>query len=74
MTHSGAAPAEGRLGGRPARGAPAGCVECGHPHALHGNGMTGCRAFACTAGPGNQPCQQFVSPPEATAEPARLAS
>lgn len=40
-----------RFGGRPAGGARAGCRNCRHPYALHGNGTKPCRAFACTAGP-----------------------
>ena len=34
-----------------------GCGECGHPFALHSNGKTECKAFACTAGPDDGPCQ-----------------
>lgn len=38
------------LGARPVVKTP-GCAICGHPHALHSNGATECKAFACTAGP-----------------------
>jgi hypothetical protein len=40
-------------GGRPAQGASSGCARpgCGHPRALHSNGKSPCRAFACSAGP-----------------------
>lgn len=50
-----------KLGGRPAAEAQSGCSECGHPRALHSNGRTPCRAYACTAGPDGQPCQGFVA-------------
>jgi hypothetical protein len=49
-----AAPAEGPVvtapGARPAAVAPAGCARCHHPFALHSNGESACRAFACSAG------------------------
>jgi hypothetical protein len=40
-------------GARPAADASAGCARpgCGHPRALHSNGKSPCRAFACSAGP-----------------------
>lgn len=38
-------------GVRPAAVAPAGCARCHHPFALHSNGESACRAFACSAGP-----------------------
>lgn len=62
--------AAGRFGGRPARTARPGCKGCGHPYALHGNGSTICQAFACTGGPGQQPCRHYTDP----AAPERLAS
>ena len=49
-----------RLGGRPAAEARSGCASCGHPFALHSNGETPCRAFACTKGHNGQPCQAFT--------------
>lgn len=51
MTHTGQPAADTRLGGRPAAGSVPGCADCHHPLALHGNGATACRAWACTAGP-----------------------
>lgn len=50
------ATAEGRtladgLGAIPLPGASTVCETCKHPKALHGNGSTPCRAFACHAGP-----------------------
>ena len=50
MTIQGAAQ-EMRLGARPVAGESAGCAGCGHPIALHSNGKTPCRAFACSGGP-----------------------
>jgi hypothetical protein len=38
-------------GARPAAAASAGCARCHHPYALHSNGGSACRAFACSAGP-----------------------
>lgn len=40
-------------GARPAADASAGCARpgCGHPRALHSNGTSPCKAFACSAGP-----------------------
>lgn len=58
MTETGS---RARFGGRPAGAARAGCKSCGHPYALHGNGTTPCKAFACTAGPDGEPCQGFVA-------------
>jgi hypothetical protein len=46
-----AAGAEMRLGARPVAGESSGCANCGHPLALHSNGKTPCRAFACSGGP-----------------------
>lgn len=43
-------PAIPGLGARPAGTTP-GCARCRHPHALHSNGKTGCKAWACTGGP-----------------------
>jgi hypothetical protein len=37
-------------GARPAAAALAGCARCHHPYALHSNGTSPCRAFACSAG------------------------
>jgi hypothetical protein len=51
-----------------------GCGGCGHPFALHSNGKTECKAFACTAGPDDGPCQEFVAAADKPGEPARLAS
>lgn len=67
MTHTGQPAGETRLGGRPAAGSASGCGNCGHPYALHSNGTTECKAFACTAGHDGAPCPEF-------AEPVRLAS
>ena len=38
-------------GARPGHSASSGCARpgCGHPRALHSNGSTPCRAFACSA-------------------------
>jgi hypothetical protein len=38
-------------GARPAAAASTGCARCHHPYALHSNGTSPCRAFACSAGP-----------------------
>jgi hypothetical protein len=38
-------------GARPAAAALSGCARCHHPRALHSNGASPCRAFACSAGP-----------------------
>ncbi len=38
-------------GARPAADASAGCARCHHPLALHSNGASPCKAFACSAGP-----------------------
>lgn len=38
------------LGARPAV-KTSGCAGCGHPNALHSNGKTECKAFACRTGP-----------------------
>lgn len=66
MTHEGpGAVGEPRLGARPVTGAPQGCADCGHPYALHSNGTTPCKAFACTAGPDGSPCQEFRVPEKA---------
>lgn len=67
-------PADARLGGRPAATHTSGCGNCGHPYALHSNGTTPCRAFACTAGPDDKPCQEFVPAVEAEPEPVAAAS
>ncbi|MCW2929908.1 MAG: hypothetical protein JWM19_870 [Actinomycetia bacterium] len=40
-----------RMGARIPAGTSSGCATCGHPFALHGNGRTQCKAFACSAGP-----------------------
>lgn len=46
---------EERLGARPGECEnPSGCAECGHPVAMHSNGRTGCKAFACATGPSVQ--------------------
>jgi hypothetical protein len=37
-------------GARPAAAALAGCARCHHPYALHSNGTSPCRAFACSVG------------------------
>lgn len=77
MTHTGAGPGAGgipRLGERPARGTVPGCATCRHPVAMHSNGKTGCKAFACTAGPGRGPCPEFAAPAEADAIQQRAAS
>ena len=50
MTTDTASP-EMRLGARPVAGESSGCAGCGHPVALHSNGRTACKAFACSAGP-----------------------
>lgn len=50
MSKTGSA-VEERMGARPVPGEASGCANCGHPYALHSNGRTPCRAFACTAGP-----------------------
>lgn len=60
MAKTGSAAEPSRLGGRPARTVRSGCAECGHPYALHSNGESTCKAFACTAGPDSQPCPRFV--------------
>jgi hypothetical protein len=69
MTHAGHGGGEPRLGARPAGDATPGCATCGHPFALHSNGTTGCKAWACTAGPDGAPCPEFKA-----AEGERLAS
>jgi hypothetical protein len=46
-----AAGTEERMGARPVAGETPGCAGCGHPYALHSNGRTPCRAFACSTGP-----------------------
>lgn len=76
MTNTGAGAGEtARIGERPARGSASGCATCGHPYAMHSNGKTSCRAFACTAGPGHAPCPEFaVAAPAAEPEEGRLAS
>lgn len=38
-------------GARPAADASAGCALCHHPRALHSNGKSPCRAFACSVVP-----------------------
>jgi hypothetical protein len=38
-------------GARPAADAPAGCARCHHPFALHSNGVSPCKAFACSVVP-----------------------
>lgn len=43
--------ASARMGARLPAGTSSGCATCGHPFALHGNGKTPCRAFACSGGP-----------------------
>lgn len=73
MTHTGPSTGEIRLGERPAGGSTSGCQACGHPYALHSNGATACRAGSCTAGPGGQPCEGFVTAGQGE-QPARLAS
>lgn len=50
-----------KTGGRPTAAAETGCGACGHPFALHSNGTTPCRAYACTAGTGGKPCAEFAS-------------
>jgi hypothetical protein len=72
MTNTGR-PVAAAPGERPVHAASSGCATCGHPVALHCNGTEPCRAFACTAGPGGQPCQAFEARELATAA-ARLAS
>lgn len=43
------------LGGLPTPAAAlTNCAHCRHPVALHGNGTTECKAFACMAGPSIQ--------------------
>jgi hypothetical protein len=65
---------DARLGARPAaENSTGGCGTCGHPYALHSNGKTPCRAFACTAGPDETPCQEYVAPADEPI-PERLAS
>jgi hypothetical protein len=36
-------------GARPGETATAGCARCHHPRALHSNGTSPCKAFACSA-------------------------
>jgi hypothetical protein len=38
-------------GARPAAAASTGCALCHHPYALHSNGTSPCRAFACSVVP-----------------------
>jgi len=69
MNHEGHARGEEpRLGARPSGDAQAGCARCGHPFALHSNGTTPCKAFACTAGPDEAPCPEFQELAGASAE------
>lgn len=49
-----------RLGAHVSAAVPSGCHDCGHPFTLHSNGKTACKASACTAGPGGQPCPGFT--------------
>jgi hypothetical protein len=72
MTHTGRPAPGNRMGERPAANSSAGCANCRHPKALHSNGTTECKAFACTAGPDGVACQGFVTAGElaAAAEPA----
>lgn len=56
-----------RFGDRPAKTETATCGHCGHPYAMHGNGETPCRAYACTAGPHDGPCQGYTEPEQALA-------
>jgi hypothetical protein len=56
-----------RIGGRPTAAARTGCGVCRHPKALHSNGKSGCRAYACTAGQDGQPCPGFVPAEETKA-------
>jgi hypothetical protein len=53
-----ARPESSAPGARPDPGASTGCARpgCGHPRALHSNGQTPCKAFACSAGP----CQECM--------------
>jgi hypothetical protein len=61
MAQTGGFAGASRLGERPAAAvSTSGCTGCGHPFALHGNGKTTCRAFACRKGPHGQPCQGFA--------------
>lgn len=50
---AGARPEVTAPGARPDPAAPAGCARprCGHPYALHSNGSSPCRAFACSVVP-----------------------
>lgn len=74
MTHTGhGAAEEPRLGARPSGDASPGCARCGHPYALHSNGTTECKAFACTTGPDGAPCPGFRGTAEEPG-PERLAS
>ena len=75
MTNTGAGTGDiPRLGERPASGSASGCAECGHPFAMHSNGKTPCKAFACTAGPGRGPCQEFTTAAPAAGGQQRAAS
>jgi hypothetical protein len=49
----------GRIGARPHAHADGACAACGHPRALHSNGDTPCKAFACHSGTDGGPCQQY---------------
>ncbi len=52
---------------------PLGCQRpgCGHPESLHRNGTSRCTAFACTAGPDETPCPEYLAERPARAESAR---
>jgi len=52
-----------RVGARPdPRSRGGACEWCGHPYALHSNGTTECKAFACHTGPEGQACQGYIAP------------
>ena len=48
------------LGERPSGDSQGGCAGCRHPFALHSNGTTECKAFACKSGPQGTPCPGFT--------------
>jgi hypothetical protein len=64
MATTGGTETASKIGGRPTAAVRSGCGGCGHPHALHSNGRTACKAWACRTGPNGKPCQGF--------EPARV--
>jgi hypothetical protein len=61
MTREAPFPQEKTLVPQASRSRSGPCARCRHPYALHSNGTTACRAFACTAGPEGGPCQEFLA-------------